>query len=271
MSTNHIYGGATSESVPDQVAGPEKIMKTMDNTDSVQSFKSSPSTENKETPAKDQSVQITTHNDYHTIPLELSHLHPDPLIQFINWFKHLRPMGIKEPESMTLSTISKTSNPNPFPIPSSRTVLLKEVDKTGFTFYTNYKSRKSKELMEYPYAALSFYWKEISRAVRIVGKVEKVNRKESEDYFKTRPRGSQLGAWASPQSCVVEEGEMERRVDEIKKKFEDGEIVCPDGWGGWRVVPFEVEFWSGRPSRLHDRFRYTREEGGEWKIDRLAP
>ncbi|EIW66182.1 hypothetical protein TREMEDRAFT_70272 [Tremella mesenterica DSM 1558] len=238
MSTNHIYGG------------------------------SSQSTENKETPPKDQSVQITTHNDYHTIPLELSHLHPDPLIQFINWFKHLRPMGIKEPESMTLSTIS---NSNSFPIPSSRTVLLKEVDKTGFTFYTNYKSRKSKELMEYPYAALSFYWKEISRAVRIVGKVEKVNRKESEDYFKTRPRGSQLGAWASPQSCVVEEGEMERRVDEIKKKFEDGEIVCPDGWGGWRVVPFEVEFWSGRPSRLHDRFRYTRDEGGEWKIDRLAP
>ncbi|WWC59871.1 pyridoxamine 5'-phosphate oxidase [Kwoniella dejecticola CBS 10117] len=224
---------------------------------------------NKEAPEK---LHLTSHNQYKTPRLLRSDLSPNPLIQFNKWLssaldsKDGSPLVV-EPEAMTLSTCTKQG------IPSSRVVLLKTVDEKGFVFFTNYTSRKSGELNENPYASLTFYWREISRSVRVVGKVEKVSRKESEEYFASRPRGSQIGAWSSPQSKVVKEGEVQEIVDRKQEELGEGKVECPDFWGGWRVIPFEVEFWSGQPSRLHDRFRYTREEGstGEWEIDRLAP
>ncbi|WWD16857.1 pyridoxamine 5'-phosphate oxidase [Kwoniella shandongensis] len=218
-------------------------------------------------------IHLTSHNQYKTPRLLPSHLSPSPLLQFNAWLSSaLSPPDdgtpiVKEPEAMTVST----SLPNG--IPSSRVVLLKTVDDTGFVFFTNYNSRKSRELTANPYAALAFYWREISRSVRVVGRVEKVKREESVEYFNTRPRGSKIGAWASEQSTTVGEETLEKRVEETEKRWEGKEVECPEHWGGWRVVPFEVEFWSGQPSRLHDRFRYTRPEGseGEWKVERLSP
>ncbi|CAL1713137.1 unnamed protein product [Somion occarium] len=176
---------------------------------------------------------------------------------------------------MCVSTVTASG------VPSSRFVLFKELDSRGFIFYTNYTSRKSKELQENPRAALAFYWKAVSRQVRVIGRVEKIGREQNEEYFKSRPVGSRLGAWASPQSTVVEEGELRDRLDKVKEQFgvngsEDADIPLPDFWGGWRVIPDEVEFWSGKPSRLHDRLRYVRLEGSsdddpKWKIVRLAP
>ncbi|KAJ3484263.1 hypothetical protein NLI96_g5780 [Meripilus lineatus] len=170
-------------------------------------------------------------------------------------------------------------------IPSSRFVLLKELDKRGFLFFTNYESRKARELDESPYAALAFYWREVHKQVRVVGKVEKVSKETSEEYFKTRPVGSRLGAWSSPQSSVVREGEVKERLEKNKARFgiedehaaaSDIEIPLPEFWGGYRVVPQEVEFWLGKPSRLHDRIRYTRVAGSpddapQWTIERIAP
>ncbi|WVF67068.1 pyridoxamine 5'-phosphate oxidase [Kwoniella sp. CBS 6097] len=218
-------------------------------------------------------LHVTSHNQYKTPRLLRENLSPNPLIQFNTWLSSaLKPTDdspiVKEPEAMTLSTSTKEG------IPSSRVVLLKTVDEKGFVFFTNYTSRKSGELSANPYASLAFYWREISRSVRVVGRVEKVSRQESEEYFASRPRGSQVGAWASEQSTVVEEGQVAKRVEEKEKEFEGKEVECPPHWGGWRIVPFEVEFWSGQPSRLHDRFRYTRskiQESTEWTIDRLAP
>ncbi|ADV25228.1 pyridoxamine 5'-phosphate oxidase [Cryptococcus gattii Ru294] len=223
-----------------------------------------------------ETVKLITHNQYLTPRLLASELSPNPLLQFNAWFASaLQPSQgevaagrkVNEPEAMTLSTATAQG------IPSSRIVLLKTVDKTGFVFFTNYTSRKSEELLANPYAALTFYWREVSRQVRVVGKVEKVSREESVEYFNTRPRGSRLGAWASKQSQPVEEGQLEEWVKSEEERWEGKEVECPKFWGGWRVVPFEVEFWSGQPSRLHDRFRYTRPEGsdGEWEIKKLSP
>ncbi|WWC99035.1 pyridoxamine 5'-phosphate oxidase [Kwoniella sp. B9012] len=250
MSTQHLYGTpAPQPSDQDQ----------------------STSTPSSSAPEK---LHLTSHNQYKTPRLLRDNLHANPLIQFNSWLsaaldpKDGQPI-VTEPEAMTLSTSL------PSGIPSSRIVLLKTVDEKGFVFFTNYNSRKSQELSNNPYASLAFYWREVSRQVRVVGKVEKVSRQESEEYFKSRPRGSQVGAWASPQSSIVQEGEVQQIVDEKTKEFgEGGEIDCPPHWGGWRVVPFEVEFWSGQPSRLHDRFRYTRPQDSQesqWEINRLAP
>ncbi|KAJ8691770.1 pyridoxamine-phosphate oxidase [Pleurotus ostreatus] len=223
-------------------------------------------------------LQVLPHNQYHSSDvLTPSTTNPSPIVQFKEWFTEVvNAKVVPEPESMCVSTCT------PSGIPSSRFVLFKEVDTRGFIFYTNYSSRKSQELLANPYAALAFYWREVHRSVRVVGKVEKVSREKSEEYFKGRPIGSQLGAWASRQSSVVEEGEVQSRLEEIKDRFgvkdqegtttDHGIIPTPEFWGGWRIVPFEVEFWSGKPSRLHDRVRYTRVgNDSDWKIERLAP
>ncbi|KAN0139830.1 hypothetical protein V8E53_002492 [Lactarius tabidus] len=202
---------------------------------------------------------------------------PNPLDLFRQWFTSVQGT-VHEPEVMALSTAS------PEGIPSTRIVLLKQVDSRGFVFYTNYDSRKSREMIANPYASLALYWREVHRQVRVVGQVEKVSKEESEAYFRSRPLGSQISAWASNQSSVIAEDELYRKINDIERRFavkesdNEAEIPLPDHWGGWRVVPSEVEFWIGKPSRLHDRVRYLHllKEGPpsdlpEWKIDRLSP
>ncbi|KAF9778625.1 pyridoxamine 5'-phosphate oxidase [Thelephora terrestris] len=205
--------------------------------------------------------------------LSPSNVAPDPIAQFRIWFTEAS-AKVSEPEIMTVSTATASG------IPSARTVLFKQVDATGFVFFTNYTSRKSKELLENPNAALVFYWKELHKQVRIIGKVEKLSKEENEEYFRTRPVGSQLGAWASKQSTVIGDGEIDRRLEKYKQRFNVNEgdpslaqIPSPDFWGGWRVVPDEVEFWMGKPSRLHDRVVYRRSDDGQsnWSINRLSP
>jgi len=158
-----------------------------------------------------------------------------------------------------------------------RVVLLKQVDERGFVFFTNYESRKSRELLESGHAALAFYWRELHRQVRVVGRIERVAEEESDAYYVTRPVGSRVGAWASPQSSVVGEGDVQQRVHDVEHRFGldagKDDVPRPPFWGGWRVVPLEVEFWMGKPSRLHDRVRYLRKDESvtEWNIERLAP
>ena len=181
-----------------------------------------------------QKVQLTTHNQYKTPRLLPDHLDPNPLIQFNKWFTQaLKPEDdspvVKEPEAMAISSVNKEG------IPSTRIVLLKTVDETGFVFFTNYNSRKSAEL-ENGYASLAMYWKETSKQIRAVGRVEKVSREESEEYFNSRPVGSRIGAWASPQSSVVGENTLEGNVEEMKNKFGE-DVPCPPHWGGWRIIP----------------------------------
>ncbi|THH15846.1 hypothetical protein EW146_g4696 [Bondarzewia mesenterica] len=221
-------------------------------------------------------IQVLAHEQYFT----REHISPDtvlpnPLDQFRAWFTSVQGK-VREPEAMSLSTATAAG------IPSSRIVLFKQLDKRGFVFYTNYTSRKSHELSENPNAALAFYWREVHRQVRVLGRVEKVTKEESEAYFRSRPLGSRIGAWASKQSTVVGEDELHGHFIEVEKRFgvkegdTDGDIPLPDFWGGWRVVPTEVEFWAGKPSRLHDRVRYLRKDGSpdespEWTIERLSP
>jgi pyridoxamine 5'-phosphate oxidase len=167
--------------------------------------------------------------------------------------------------AMVLSTVDKDGRP------SSRNVLLKGVDERGFIFYTNYDSRKSRELSENPNASLTFYWPELERQVCVAGSVEKISREESETYFKSRPRGSQLAAWASNQSDVVaDRAVLEAKWSEMEKKFSN-EVPLPPNWGGFVLKPERIEFWQGRASRLHDRFCYARQPDNSWKLERLAP
>ncbi|KAJ3752245.1 pyridoxamine 5'-phosphate oxidase [Lentinula raphanica] len=217
-------------------------------------------------------IKVLPHNQYQTSEsLSPSTVCPSPLDQFHIWFKQVVEDGVvREPEAISLSTAT------PSGIPSARMVLFKQLDERGFIFYTNYTSRKSKEIESNPHAAMVFYWREVSKSVRVIGKVEKVSREESEAYFKTRPKGSQLGAWASHQSQVVEEGEVRERLKKLEERYGDSSVPTPEFWGGWRVIPIEVEFWCGKPSRLHDRVCYRLEEGStaenpKWKIECLAP
>ncbi len=181
-------------------------------------------------------IQVKSHNQYHSPRILPDALDPSPLVQFQKWFgEAIHPTDtsipkVTEPEAMAVSTATAQG------IPSSRFVLLKEVDTTGFVFYTNYTSRKSQELLENPYASIAIYWREVSRQVRVVGKVEKVSRSENEEYFASRPRGSRIGAWASEQSKHVGEDELKERVELMEEKFAD-EVPCPEHWGGWRIVP----------------------------------
>jgi len=203
--------------------------------------------------------------DFESEGLDREHLNDDPVIQFEIWFEDARKAGLLEPNAMSLATTGSDG------LPDLRTVLLKYFDDRGFVFYTNYGSRKAREIDENPQAALLFPWIGLNRQLRIQGSVEKVSKAESLRYFSSRPRGSQIGAWVSEQSQVItSRGLLEQKINEMKQKFSSGEVPLPDFWGGYRVVPERIEFWQGRPSRLHDRFEYIR-EGNAWTIHRLQP
>ena len=198
--------------------------------------------------------------------LSKSEASPDPIEQFGRWFEEAQNSEVPEPNAMTLATASSHGQP------SARTVLLKEFDQRGFVFFTNYESRKAEELAENPKAALLFCWLELERQVRIEGLVERVNPEESRAYFQSRPKGSQIGAWASPQSKVIASRELlEVKIQELTNIYQDDAVLpLPPHWGGYRIRPERIEFWQGRESRLHDRILYSRSEGG-WRLERLAP
>lgn len=206
---------------------------------------------------------------YETVGLDVDDVYGDPMLQWQRWHDDAFEAGVAEPNAMTLSTIGLDGGPD------SRIVLARGADERGFAFYTNYSGAKSRQLEAKPVASAVFGWLDLHRQVRVRGTVERVSGKESDDYFATRPRSSQLGAWASPQSEVIaDRSVLEARVAAVEAEFgtdDDSETVARPGfWGGWRLVPTEWEFWQGRPSRLHDRLRYTRSDGA-WQIDRLAP
>jgi len=205
--------------------------------------------------------------EYARAGLSEEDLSADPIEQFRLWLDQAKAVDPLEFTAMTLATADGEGRP------SARVVLLKGVDERGFVFYTNYESRKGRELLENPRAALVFYWAVLDRQVRVEGAVERTSREESEAYFLSRPPGSRLSAWASPQSRPVPgREELERRVEEAVRRFDGGEVPLPEAWGGFRVRPEEIEFWQGRPSRLHDRLRYVRLSGEPgWRIERLAP
>ena len=204
--------------------------------------------------------------DYHRGALERQDLHPDPVEQFRAWIDAAVADGLPEPNAVVVATADAEGHPD------ARVVLLKAFDARGFVFYTNYESAKGRQLGAHPYAALVFNWLAHERQVRIRGAVTRVSREETAAYFHSRPRGSQLGAWASPQSRVLpDRGPLEQRQADLEATYGSGDPVpVPEHWGGYRVAPTEVEFWQGRSSRLHDRFRYRR-DGGDWAVERLAP
>ena len=193
-------------------------------------------------------------------------LDPDPIKQFSNWFTAAIEAEIRDVNAMSLATAGRDAKP------SVRVVLLKGFDQDGFVFFTNYESEKGVQLEANPYAALAFYWIELDRQIRIAGKTEKTSRQESEGYFHSRPIGSQLGAWASRQSEVLDGRRvLDARMVEMTERFGDNPIPLPPHWGGYRVKPDTMEFWQGRPSRLHDRIEYLRDSNSHWIRRRLAP
>ncbi len=198
--------------------------------------------------------------------LSLENLAPDPIRQFQGWFEQAIASGIAEPNGMSLATVGEDGQP------WLRTVLLKLYDERGFVFFTNYESKKAHQIATNPKVALLFPWVALARQVNIIGHAAKISTAESFKYFATRPRGSQMGAWASPQSQVISSRSLlEAKVEEIKRKFSEGRIPLPDFWGGYRIVPVRIEFWQARENRLHDRFSYSLLPEGTWHIDRLAP
>jgi len=206
--------------------------------------------------------------NYARASLRLADTHADPIEQFHLWFDAALAAELPEPNAMILATASASGDP------MSRTILLKAADARGFSFFTNYESRKGRQLAENPRAALQFLWKELERQVSITGRVEKTSREESEEYFHSRPYGSQIGAWVSQQSSVIPGRDwLEARERELLKKYPEGKSVVPlpEFWGGYRVVPDTIEFWQGRPSRLHDRVFYSRNDDGAWIKQRLSP
>lgn len=204
--------------------------------------------------------------EYSKASLDLITINKDPINQFNNWFKEALSSEVIEPNAMNLSTINENGRP------ASRIVLLKGVENGTFIFYTNYQSQKGKDLDKNPACALTFFWAELERQVRIEGIAERISQEESERYFKSRPRSSQIGAWASPQSTIIKDRSiLEERAKQLEKKFEGQDTLPkPNQWGGFAVTPILIEFWQGRPSRLHDRIQYTNVDGS-WKLHQLAP
>jgi pyridoxamine 5'-phosphate oxidase len=189
----------------------------------------------------------------------------DPLAQFDQWYGQARWTGLPMPDSFTLATVAPDGKPD------ARMLLLKGVDEKGFVFYTNYESRKADEIAKNPNATMVFHWNELFRQVRVEGRLEKVTAQESDAYFQSRLRGSRIGAWASKQSSVISNREeLEAKVREIELRYKGQPIPCPPFWGGFRLIPERIEFWQGRPSRLHDRLCFVR-EGSGWKMLRLSP
>ena len=204
-------------------------------------------------------------SEYSGEPFRRIDLDPDPSRQFARWFEQAREVKQPEVNACALATAGMDGKPN------ARTVLLKYFDADGFVFFTNTESRKAKEIAENPSVAMLFFWQTLERQATIRGTAEKISAAEAMRYFSRRPRGSQLGAWVSEQSAVItSRSVLEMKLEEMKRKFSSGEVPLPSFWGGYRVRPEEIEFWQGRPSRLHDRFRYRKVDDA-WIIERLAP
>lgn len=204
--------------------------------------------------------------DYKLHSFDESDALPNPFDQFGKWWQEAITSQIDEVNAMTLATVTADGRPD------ARIVLLKNFTENGFTFFTNYESRKGQELTLHPYASLVFFWKELERQIRIEGTVTKIEDAESDIYFQSRPVASQIGAWASPQSFVIENrAVLEQKVEEVKKMYAEANIPRPPHWGGYLVKPTQIEFWQGRRSRLHDRIRYQLFEGDIWQRERLAP
>lgn len=204
--------------------------------------------------------------DYSLQTLDESGVAANPMDQFTIWWKEAVSSDIDEVNAMTLATVGADG------APSARIVLLKGYDANGFVFFTNYESKKGQDLLAHPVAAIVFFWKELERQIRISGTVEKVAADESDAYFQSRPEGSRLGAWASPQSKVISSRKViEDQLESYQQAYQQQAIPRPPHWGGYRVVPHTIEFWQGRSSRLHDRIQYKKETAGNWVISRLAP
>jgi pyridoxamine 5'-phosphate oxidase len=204
--------------------------------------------------------------EYSRQGLNEAEVDPNPLALFDTWLAEAIRAQVYEPNAMTLATVSAEGRP------AARMVLLKGFDAAGFVFYTNYTSRKGQELAQTPWAALVFWWGELERQVRIEGPVTPVSAAESDAYFESRPRGSRLGALASPQSRIIDSRrQLEQRLAELQAEYAQRDPPRPPHWGGYRLAPLSIEFWKGRPNRLHDRLRYQRQGDGSWRIDRLAP
>jgi pyridoxamine 5'-phosphate oxidase len=203
--------------------------------------------------------------EYQLFGLDESELASDPVAMFTRWFDNARAAGVLEPNAMVLSTVSADG------VPSARTVLLKGLSASGFVFFTNYESRKARELGANPHCSLVFGWYQLQRQVRVEGVASRIPRAETDAYFASRPRDSQLGAWASPQSTVVpDRAALDASYAEVEQRFDGVDVASPPHWGGYVVVPERVEFWQGRRSRMHDRLEYRR-QGADWATQRLAP
>lgn len=198
--------------------------------------------------------------------LDREDLHDDPIVQFEDWFRHACATVPMEPNAVSIATVDSDNRP------SIRTVLLKYFDEKGFVFFTNYESEKAIHIDANPNVAMLFFWSDAARQVKIRGTAERIPAAETLKYFVSRPRGSQIGAWVSAQSSIISaRALLETKFQEVKEKFRNKEVPLPSFWGGYRVIPQEIEFWQGRRNRLHDRFQYTRQDDGTWKIERLAP
>jgi pyridoxamine 5'-phosphate oxidase len=214
----------------------------------------------------DKTTLQNLRQDYRSASLLESDVDTNPYQQFGKWFTEALKAEILEPNAMSIATANKKG------LPSARIVLLKEFDEHGFVFYTNYESQKGKELEENPYAALIFFWGDLERQIRIEGVVEKVSEEESNQYFQSRPKGSQLGALTSPQSeTIPDRSFLENKLADLEKEYENKAVIKPEYWGGYRVIPKRIEFWQGRSSRLHDRIVYIQAENQTWRFERLAP